>query len=646
MAMEALAQTDLSSSHLLQSLVVLGSERIPHACLGVLIAPEYVLAPAQCVWEAQDPIEYAEFSFRSSSSNGSEEQEAGVVVKGDVIAIQNITFHPDFQGGSTLDHTASMDQDHHAASIVLDDLAVLRLAHARNESQGMPLVQKFPPPSFPNAMKDHLVVHVDPETLAMTATDGVVFVNNSACPITHSLAPSTAKDRGFACVIAMDIEERAALAQNGWSVLVQQSPTNEWFLGFGSSVDRRDAEISVEASAFLAFTYVYSFGDSFLQEPTVTGVEWDSDISLMAFGPSVQRITQFLGFMAGMRMQKDGTNFCGGSLIAPRVVLTAAHCADDAPVNWVSIGSLYTAGTADGEQIQVSSIVKHPSYVPQTKSFDVALVFLKYPSIQQPIALDRSDLVAGMTATALGYGVAKPDATQLSEVLRQVELPVVPSTKDCANTLHMLIDSSMVCAGGIAGEDACTGDSGGPLVLFENTPQTTMLGVVSFGRSCGFAGLPGVYSRVGSSMDFINTYVPQVRWTQSITKAGSTPATTSSQDPQTDPPASSVSAGRISSAASASATAGSSQDRTAESGGAAASTYALSANSSASALETVLSLLVPSSTAQQYQLTNNTQMALVSTADLDPLMSKINAFLTSPLWTRAKRFSQADSDTC
>lgn len=54
--------------------------------------------------------------------------------------------------------------------------------------------------------------------------------------------------------------------------------------------------------------------------------------------------------------------------------------------------------------------------------------------------------------------------------------------------------------------DACQGDSGGPIFLYEQSGLSTVVGIVSFGVSCG-SNLPGVYTRIASFMDWIEDTV-------------------------------------------------------------------------------------------------------------------------------------------
>jgi trypsin len=60
----------------------------------------------------------------------------------------------------------------------------------------------------------------------------------------------------------------------------------------------------------------------------------------------------------------------------------------------------------------------------------------------------------------------------------------------------------MFCAGLAAGgKDSCSGDSGGPII---NTSTGVLIGVVSWGQGCAEAGFPGVYTRLGNYVTWIN----------------------------------------------------------------------------------------------------------------------------------------------
>lgn len=232
----------------------------------------------------------------------------------------------------------------------------------------------------------------------------------------------------------------------------------------------------------------------------VGGVE--SDISLRPFVVSLQR--------------SGGKHFCGGTLIAPNFVLSAAHCISKNSISSVKI--VINSQTANGndeesETKNIVNVIRHPKfkYVNSVPTYDYALIELDSPSTFMPVNFVKNPIIQnleGEDTLVLGWGTTS-ESGRLSSTLMEVEVPLV-SKKTCQRAYPDELDDSMICAGYAAGgKDSCQGDSGGPLLAYTDSNEEYLLGVVSWGEGCARPNLYGVYADVSKVTEWIETTISQ-----------------------------------------------------------------------------------------------------------------------------------------
>ncbi|XP_055636299.1 serine protease snake-like [Toxorhynchites rutilus septentrionalis] len=228
-----------------------------------------------------------------------------------------------------------------------------------------------------------------------------------------------------------------------------------------------------------------------------------------------------IGYGAGSAVQY----LCGGSLVSDKFVLTAGHCTNSVEFGQpttVRLGELALDSTNDEafpEDYNIAELIPHPEYRQISQYNDIALLKLDrkviFSPYIRPICLPLTGTLTNKRAIATGWGtIGYSEAT--SPILLKVVLDMF-GYDECAQQFEVnrklkdgLQEKSQICAGSRnSSKDTCQGDSGGPLQIYNDNVYCTytIIGITSFGKYCGLAGSPGVYTRVYEYISWIENLI-------------------------------------------------------------------------------------------------------------------------------------------
>lgn len=242
-------------------------------------------------------------------------------------------------------------------------------------------------------------------------------------------------------------------------------------------------------------------------------------------GINIEQYPATAALLYTSRVELDGNlslaQFCAGSVIAARWILTAAHCVSDLQGNQLAPESIQVlTGSSDlnepvNQPIQVVRILIHSDYKVVETGKDIALLELEIDAQVQPVALAAAPALQNEKAFIVGWGgltIPGEGVDQVFPTILQGTFVNITPGQNCAQRFPIYspyssyMHETMICAGvNEGGHDTCQGDSGGPLYRInpEDNSVLSVAGITSWGISCGLAESPGVYTHVASYIDWI-----------------------------------------------------------------------------------------------------------------------------------------------